>query len=184
MSLVLVLLDGVRSAEPPMVVGSSPLMTSSAISDVLRVPAAGFSALHLLLQRRQAPASARPAVSPAIAASNSRLACAAAFLRAVQASMRLAALADGAPLIEQSRPERRTARKASPALLARAAISSAPGASLWAFCVPARVGHAEADDGAAGDQHRAVGCLRRRSSARAHRPRHGRRIRRWSSRPP
>jgi len=35
--LVLVLLDGVRSAEPPMVSLVSALMTSSAFSDSLRV---------------------------------------------------------------------------------------------------------------------------------------------------
>jgi hypothetical protein len=42
--LVLVLLEPVRSAEPPMVSGTTPLMTSSAISDDLRVATFGFSA--------------------------------------------------------------------------------------------------------------------------------------------
>ena len=44
MFLVLVLFDGVRSAEPPTVVGRMPLMTSSAFSEVRRVPVFGFSA--------------------------------------------------------------------------------------------------------------------------------------------
>src|ERR1043165_4335514 len=42
--LVFVLLEPVRSAEPPMVSGTAPLMTSSAISEDLRVATFGLSA--------------------------------------------------------------------------------------------------------------------------------------------
>src|SRR4051812_29117979 len=56
MFLVLVLLDGVRSAEPPMVVESSPLITSSTFSECLRVPA-GFSAAIFSLSAAKAGAS-------------------------------------------------------------------------------------------------------------------------------
>jgi hypothetical protein len=44
-----VLFDGVRSAEPPSVSGQAPLMTSSAISDDLRVATFGLSAASFAL---------------------------------------------------------------------------------------------------------------------------------------
>src|SRR5581483_2432457 len=81
--LVLVLLDGVKSAEPPMVVESSPLMTSSTFSEYLRVPA-GFS--PLIFSFKAASAGASDAGSaPDIAASKS-LALGEAALRVFQSS--------------------------------------------------------------------------------------------------
>ena len=47
--LVLVLLEPVRSAEPPIVSGTTPLITSSAISDDLRVATFGLLGGELLL---------------------------------------------------------------------------------------------------------------------------------------
>src|ERR1700733_6051288 len=45
MPLVIVLLDGVRSAEPPMVAAQALLILSSAASDAFRVATDGFSSL-------------------------------------------------------------------------------------------------------------------------------------------
>jgi hypothetical protein len=50
-SAVLVLFEPVRSAEPPMVSGRIGLITSSAISDALRVATLGRLVGDLLLQR-------------------------------------------------------------------------------------------------------------------------------------
>ena len=47
--LVLVLFEPVRSAEPPIVSGTTPLMTSSAISEDLRVATFGLSAESFFL---------------------------------------------------------------------------------------------------------------------------------------
>src|SRR6059058_363329 len=44
---VLVRLEGVKSAEPPMAVGSAAFTTSRVISEALRVAMLGFSALNL-----------------------------------------------------------------------------------------------------------------------------------------
>ena len=48
-TLVLVKLEGVRSADPPIVVVTMPLMTSRASSDALRVAMAAFSLCVLAL---------------------------------------------------------------------------------------------------------------------------------------
>src|ERR1043165_4122155 len=79
--LVLVLLDGVRSAEPPVGVESSPLIPSSAFSLNLCVPA-GFSAHIFSFSAAMAPASAA-GNAPDMAASNSA-ALGEADLRAAQ----------------------------------------------------------------------------------------------------
>src|SRR5438105_15265120 len=67
--LVFVRLDPVKSAEPPMVLGSVALITSSAISEALRVATEGFSVAILFLSATSAGASAE-GMSPDSAASN------------------------------------------------------------------------------------------------------------------
>ena len=145
---------------------SSPLITSSAFSDVLRVPAAGFSALSLLLERDQRRCQRgrnlvrrwRRRIPGALR--RRALALVPGFAR------RLAARADGAPVVEQMSSGTTKGGEGQSSALRAPAISSAPGASLCAFCVPCARRQAEADDGAAGDQHRACRWSAPRSSAR------------------
>ena len=140
MPLVRVLLEPVRSAEPPIVSGHAALITSSAFSEALRVATDGFSALVFFLRSLSAPASPVGAL-PASAASNVRAISAGCFaLRASHASRA------GFPRPPTSRQSDRMSLgttkggQGQSSALRAPATSSAPSASPWAFAVPARVG--------------------------------------------
>ncbi|MNY53948.1 hypothetical protein D3C86_1897560 [compost metagenome] len=79
--LVLVLLDGVRSAEPPTISGKMPLMTSSESSEALRVATVGLFSMIFFL-KASIELSKLPGRSPAKRRLNS------AFLPASVASRR------------------------------------------------------------------------------------------------
>src|ERR1700733_12111758 len=138
MFLVLVLLDGVRSAEPPTVADHLSLTISSTASDALRVATAGFSALVFFLSAISA--GARSAGTAHAIAASKFSAFFDAFLLFSQASRLGLPLA---PMARQSAMMSSGITKGGDGqsrTLRAPAISSAPGASLCAFCVPWRLG--------------------------------------------
>ncbi len=122
-----------RSAEPPTVAAQFELIASSAASEALRVATEGFSALVFFLASLSAWKTASGA-SQSIAASKS-------FVRRLPQASRAAL-----PLAPMARQSERISSGISKAgdgqcsSLRAPATSSAPGASLCAFCVPWRLG--------------------------------------------
>ncbi len=138
MPFVRVLFEPVRSAEPPTVSAVCALMTSSAISDALRVATLGLSAISPV--RYSAIASSSEAgSSPAIAASNSAL-CGEASRRFCQSSR---APDPRDPALRQSETTSSGSSNGAwsqPTASRTPAISSSPVMAPCAFAVPASVG--------------------------------------------
>ena len=138
MFLVLVLLEGVRSAEPPMVSLLSALMTSSAFSDSLRVEPSVLSATIFCFSATSPSASDGGNMSP-MASSNS---CSRplAALRAVQSRCACSPCLPMARHWLAMSSGMTKAGHSQPSFLRAPATTSSPGASLCALRVPSMPG--------------------------------------------
>src|SRR5262245_34082088 len=138
--LVLVLFDPVRSADPPIVSGTTPLITSSAISDDLRVATFGLSATSFCLYTPIAASSPSGKV-PAVRLSNSALTFESAAASRFCQSARLPA--EALPALRQASrisAGNSNGGRSQPKNLRAPAISSAPSGEPCALAVPALVG--------------------------------------------
>ena len=156
-----VLLDPVRSADPPTISGTAAVSASSACSEATRVAISLGAAASFSLTPRTAAASASLGRSPARRRSNS----------ARRSGATLASRCSQASLVVRERcPGRAPGGTDVGGHLERRPVPAQPLAGALDLVEPerrtmglfaARLGRrAEADDGAAGDQAGAVGCLR------------------------
>src|SRR5262249_1564460 len=170
MPLGLVLLEPVRSAEPPIIPGTAAVSASSAVSDAARVAISFGVAASFSFTERTAAASSSLGNSPRMRRSNSaRRAAGTALIRSVQpwcaalpasAALRhISRISAGmakAPSV-QPRPSRAPPTSPPPTPGPPVFIGAERGAvGLLGPCLARR---AEADDGAAGDQRGPVARL-------------------------
>jgi len=141
MPLGLVLLEPVRSAEPPIISGAAAVSASSAVSDAARVAISFGVAASFSFTERTAAASLSLGNAPPMRRSNSaRRAAGAALSRSFQAWC--AVLPAKAALRHISRTSAGMAKAPSvqPSCSRAPRISSAPSGAPWDFSVPALFG--------------------------------------------